>query len=147
LNTSYGGIQSALDSQGIVNPNIGDVAEVVIAIRKGKLPDPLIIGNAGSFFKNPVIPESLFQSLQKTHPHIPSFPAKEGVKIPAAWLIEQCGWKGFRDGDAGVHPHQALVLVNFHQASGMDIYTLSEKIITSVQQAFNISLEREVNIW
>lgn len=147
LNTSYGGIQSALDSQGIVNPNIRDVAEVVIAIRKSKLPDPLIIGNAGSFFKNPVIPESLFQSLQKTHPHIPSFPAKDGVKIPAAWLIEQCGWKGFRDGDAGVHPHQALVLVNFNQASGMDIYALSEKIITSVQQVFNISLEREVNIW
>jgi UDP-N-acetylmuramate dehydrogenase len=147
LNTSYGGIQAELDKREILQPGIKDVAEVVIAIRKSKLPDPLIIGNAGSFFKNPVIPESLFQSLQKTHPQIPSFPTQDGVKIPAAWLIEQCGWKGFREGDAGVHPHQALVLVNYDQANGMDIYALSEKIITSVQQAFNISLEREVNIW
>lgn len=147
LNTSYGGIQTELEKKGILAPGIKDVAEVVIAIRKSKLPDPSIIGNAGSFFKNPVIPQSLFLTLQKTHPDIPSFPAKDGVKIPAAWLIEQCGWKGFRDGDAGVHPHQALVLVNYHQASGMDIYALSERIITSVQQTFNISLEREVNIW
>lgn len=147
LNTSYGGLQSELEKKGILAAGIKDVAEVVIAIRKSKLPDPSIIGNAGSFFKNPVIPQSLFPTLQKAHPDIPSFPAKDGVKIPAAWLIEQCGWKGFREGDAGVHPHQALVLVNYHQASGMDIYALSERIITSVQQTFNISLEREVNIW
>lgn len=147
LNTSYGGIQAELDKREILHPGIKDVAEVVIAIRKSKLPDPSMIGNAGSFFKNPVIPQSVFLSLQKTHPDIPSFPAKEGIKIPAAWLIEKCGWKGFREGDVGVHPQQALVLVNYHQANGMDIYALSERIITSVQQTFNISLEREVNIW
>lgn len=147
VNTSYGGIQLALQEQGILQPSIRDIAETVIAIRQNKLPDPAVTGNAGSFFKNPVVKTELARNLKSLYPDMPVFDAADGVKIPAAWLIEQCGWKGYRSGDVGVHPKQALVLVNYGSAKGDAIYRLSQEIITSVQQRFNILLEREVNIW
>lgn len=147
INTSYGGIQQALQEKGILHPGIRDIAETVISIRQNKLPDPAVTGNAGSFFKNPVVKTELAENLKFLYPDMPVFEAAQGVKIPAAWLIEQCGWKGYRSGDVGVHPKQALVLVNYGNASGNAIYRLSQEIITSVQQQFNILLEREVNIW
>lgn len=147
VNTSYGGLLQVLQERGIAHPGIRDVADAVIAIRQSKLPDPAATGNAGSFFKNPVVLNELAESLKRTYPDMPLFDAAQGVKIPAAWLIEQCGWKGYRSGDAGVHPKQALVLVNYGNAKGEAIFRLSEEIITSVQQRFNILLEREVNIW
>ena len=148
VNTSYGAIQQQLATMGVSNePTIKTVANAVIAIRESKLPDPNKIGNAGSFFKNPTISLELFIAIQLHQPNIPAYPANEGVKVPAGWLIEQCGWKGYRDGDAGVHALQALVLVNYGNATGIEILHLSEKIIESVKEKFGIELEREVNIW
>lgn len=147
LNIQYGDIQSVLEAQSIVNPGIQDVSNAVIEIRKSKLPDPADIGNCGSFFKNPVITNSQFSAIREKFPDVRSFPAQEGyTKIPAAWLIEQCGWKGFRNGDAGVHAKQALVLVNYGQAKGLDIYGLALKMQESVFQQFAVMLEMEVNI-
>lgn len=146
-NTAYGAIREELADRGIREPGIRDMAEVVSAIRVGKLPDPSTIGNAGSFFKNPVIPVSLFLPLKEKFPDIVHYSAGEGqVKLAAGWLIEQCGWKGKRLGNCGTWKHQALVLVNHGDASGSDIYNLSEQIITDVQQKFGIILEREVNV-
>lgn len=147
LNTSYGAIQQQLSTMGVHEPSIKAVANAVIAIRKSKLPNPAKIGNAGSFFKNPTISVAQFESIKQHHPDIPSFSAKYVVKLPAGWLIEQCGWKGYRAGDAGVHTLQALVLVNYGNATGDEIFQLSEKIIASVQAQFGIALEREVNLW
>lgn len=141
LHIGYGDVRSFQPT------NIREVAEAVIAIRRSKLPDPAEIGNSGSFFKNPVISPEKFADLQQHHPEIPHFPAPDGVKIPAAWLIEQCGWKGKRFGNYGVHDRQALVLVHYGGASGAEILALAEQIIASVQQAFGISLEKEVNVW
>lgn len=147
LNTSYGAIQQELDKAAIIHPTVKDVSDAVIRIRRSKLPDPAVIGNAGSFFKNPSIPEDQFMALKEKFPTIVGYPLPEGqVKIAAGWLIEQCGWKGYRDGDAGCHPQQALVLVNYGNASGNDIYALSTKILESVQEKFAVTLEREVNI-
>jgi len=127
--------------------SIQAISQAVINIRSSKLPDPKKIGNAGSFFKNPTIGLHAWQQLQKDHPDAPHFTLDdEHVKIPAAWLIEQCGWKGYRNGDAGVHIHQPLVLVNYGNASGEEIYNLSEQILQSVHKKFNVRLEREVNI-
>lgn len=148
LNTSYGAIEQELKDMGITHPTVKDVAQAVINIRTSKLPDPKVTGNAGSFFKNPTIPLAHYKVLQAAYPTIPHYPVSDDtVKVPAAWLIEQCGWKGHRAGDAGVHTKQALVLVNYGHASGNEVWQLSGNIIDSVADRFNISLEREVQVW
>jgi UDP-N-acetylmuramate dehydrogenase len=147
FNTSYGAIQQELEKMGVQELSIQAVARAVMAIRSSKLPDWKVTGNAGSFFKNPQINYTLFERLKAEYPAMPSFPIDQNtVKLPAGWLIEQCGWKGYRKGDAGCYSKQALVLVNYGKATGREIYTLSEEIIRSVEDKFGISLEREVNI-
>lgn len=147
LNTSYGAIENELKSMGILHPTIQDVSKAVIAIRQSKLPNPKEIGNAGSFFKNPIISLSHFEKLKKEYPEIPSYKVSEvEVKVPAGWLIDKAGWKGKTIQNYGVHKKQALVLVNYGKASGEDIYELSEKIIKDIQLRYGILLEREVNI-
>ena len=147
INTSYGTIENELEIMGIQNPTIKDVSNAVINIRKNKLPDPKVIGNSGSFFKNPAISEELKNKLLKKYSEIPNYPQTNGsYKIAAGWLIEKCGWKGKRINNYGVHKDQALVLVNYSGAKGSDIFNLSEDIINSVNTTFGIKLEREVNI-
>lgn len=147
LNTSYGAIETELASKSIKNPTLKNISDAVIAIRKSKLPDPKEIGNSGSFFKNPIISSTLFKQLQQKFPTLPSYPISETkVKVPAGWLVEQAGYKGKRFGDAGVHTKQALVLVNYGNASGKEIYNLAEKIQKTVFEQFKISLEIEVNV-
>lgn len=148
IKINYGAIKEELESKGITNPGIQDVSEAVIAIRKSKLPDPKEIGNSGSFFKNPVISKALFESLRAIYPDIPNFFVSDDlIKVPAGWLIEQCGFKGKRIGDAGVHEKQALVLVNYGNASGQEIYKLAQNIQKTIQKKFGIALEIEVNIF
>ncbi len=146
VNLSYAALKEALAHvPGPVSPR--QVSEAVIAIRQSKLPDPAIIGNAGSFFKNPEVAMAHFQTIRQTYPDIPSFPVDEQqVKIPAAWLIQTCGWKGFRRGQIGVHDKQALVLVNHGGGSGAQLVALSGEIMESVFTRFGIQLEREVRI-
>lgn len=147
LNTSYGAIETELGSKNIKNPSLKNISDAVIAIRKSKLPDPKEIGNSGSFFKNPVVSEKLFLELQKEYPNIPSYRVtKTEVKIPAGWLIEKAGFKGKRFGNYGVHEKQALVLVNYGNATGVEIYQLAKKIQQTILKQFRISLEIEVNI-
>ena len=144
---TYGAIGDELRKRGISNPGIKDLSTVVSHIRVSKLPDPATIGNAGSFFKNPVIPEAQFLKLKTDFPEIVHFPAHAGyIKISAGWLIEHCGWKGKVVGNTGTWKNQALVLVNHGNASGKEIYQFSESIIESVHAKFGILLEREVNI-
>ena len=148
LNTSYGAIENELTAQSIHNPTIKDISNAVIAIRQSKLPDPKKIGNSGSFFKNPVINKELFNELQEKHPNIPSYVISDNeVKVPAGWLIEKSGFKGKNYGEYGVHDKQALVLVNYGNASGKDILQLAEKIKVTVKENFNILLDIEVNIF
>lgn len=148
FNTSYGAITQEIEKMGVQEISIKAIADAVIAIRSSKLPDPKEIGNAGSFFKNPTISRTKFDALQAQHPSIPSYPVSEAtVKVPAGWLIEQCGWKGRREGDAGVHARQALVLVNYGQAKGSQIWDLSTEVVNSVNDKFGIELEREVQVW
>jgi len=145
---SYGAIQSELDKKNIQNPTISDVSQAVITIRKSKLPDPKELGNSGSFFKNPITSKEIFEQIQKEYPQMPFYIVCENqVKIPAAWLIEQVGFKGKRFGDAGVHQKQALVLVNYGNASGTEIYDLAKNIQQSVLKKFGIAIETEVNIF
>ncbi|MCB0550828.1 MAG: UDP-N-acetylmuramate dehydrogenase [Phaeodactylibacter sp.] len=147
IDTSYGAIRQTLEEQGISAPTIQDVSRAVIAIRSAKLPDPSVLGNSGSFFKNPEVSTSQLQRLKTQHPEIPHYPVNAHVaKIPAGWLIEQAGWKGQRVGDAGCYEKQALVLVNYGRASGRDIYELAERIQQSVEEKFGIRLEMEVNV-
>jgi UDP-N-acetylmuramate dehydrogenase len=147
LNTSYGAIETELTSKKILKPTLKNVSDAVIAIRKSKLPDPKKIGNSGSFFKNPVISKKLFLALQKENRDLPNYPISETeIKIPAGWLVEQSGFKGKRFGDAGVHEKQALVLVNYGNASGEEIHQLAKKIQATVYNNFQISLEIEVNV-
>lgn len=146
INTSYRALSDALSDKHITKPTIQDVSNTVIEIRQSKLPDPEEIGNTGSFFKNPVISKERFEPLHKEYPEIPHYPADEEIKIPAAWLIDQCGWKGKRFGDAGVHKMQALVIVNYGNATGTEIWDLAQKIQHSVKETFGIALSPEVNI-
>jgi UDP-N-acetylmuramate dehydrogenase len=147
LHTTYGAIQDTLATMGVTNPNIATISDAVIRIRTSKLPDPAQLGNAGSFFKNPEVEVAQFSTLQQNFPHIPHFPTEAGrQKIPAGWLIEQCGWKGKRSGDAGCYEKQALVLVNYGQASGLEILGLANAIIASVETKFGITLTPEVNL-
>lgn len=147
LNTSYGAINNELIKEGIDNPTIKDISEAVISIRRSKLPDPSKIGNAGSFFKNPVVDLTTANRLLKAYPTIPQYEVGEnGKKLAAGWLIEQCGWKGKTIDNYGVHKLQALVLVNYSDATGKQIFGLSSKIIESVKEKFGVELEREVNI-
>lgn len=147
LNTSYGAIETELKNRGIENPGIADVSAAVAHIRVGKLPDPSTIGNAGSFFKNPVIEKYEFADIVAQHPDVVHYPLPDGrIKLAAGWLIEQCGWKGKKVGETGTWKDQALVLVNHGHASGMEVYQFSEQIIDSVKSTFGVTLEREVNI-
>jgi UDP-N-acetylmuramate dehydrogenase len=149
LATSYGAIADELQAVGI-NPATADIAQLsaaVIRIRQSKLPDPQVIGNAGSFFKNPEIPASQYAALQASYPNIPGYVVSDSiVKVPAGWLIEQAGWKGKRFGSYGVHDKQALVLVNHGGAQGADLLQLSSDIMDSIRDQFGIALEREVNV-
>lgn len=145
FHTGYGAIKETLAEMKVKELSISAISNAVIKIRQSKLPDPKIIGNAGSFFKNPTISDSHFENLKEIYPEIPGYPNKEGVKIPAAWLIEQTGWKGKTIGNIGVHKHQPLVLVNYGGGDGKDIQLLSEDIQRSVHQKFNILLQPEVN--
>jgi UDP-N-acetylmuramate dehydrogenase len=145
LNISYGSLQKEAESIGKLSQRT--IRQAVINIRTSKLPDPSVLGNAGSFFKNPVIPAARAEILQKKFPSIPKYIEPTGeIKIAAGWLIDQCGWKGKRLGDAGVHEKQALVLVNYGKASGKEIVELSEMIQKSVIEKFGIDLEREVEV-
>ena len=147
LHTEYGAIREELAVIGAA-PSVQSIAQAVINIRRSKLPDPAVIGNAGSFFKNPTITQSAFEDLHDAFPGMPCYPAGAGmVKVPAGWMIEHCGWKGYRDEDAGVHAKQALVLVNYGNAHGTQILQLSAAIMDSVQEKFGIMLEREVQVW
>ncbi len=171
LRLGYGNLEGELSQAGVVSPGIADVREAVCNIRRRKLPDPAVISNAGSFFKNPVVTEDQATALLERYPAMPFYPRATGqdrsqkltggsslpgfsdgttprgpVKIPAAWLIEQCGWKGFREVDAGVHATQPLVLVNYGNATGSQILGLASRIVDSVREKFGISLETEVNV-
>lgn len=146
LELDYGDLRQQLADAGIASATPQQVAEAVSAIRRRKLPDPARLGNAGSFFRNPVVPEAQAAALRQTHPGMPQFAAWGGVKVPAGWLIEACGWKGHRDGDAGVHADHALVLVNHGRATGEQIAALAQRIVDSVRGRFGITLEPEVRI-
>lgn len=147
LTTSYGAIENELAAKKISTPTIKDISNAVISIRNSKLPDPKVLGNSGSFFKNPVIKKELFETLQKKFLNIPSYPVTAtSIKIPAGWLIEQIGFKGKRFGATGVHEKQALVLVNYGGATGKEIVALANKIQEEVFKKFNIALEIEVNV-
>lgn len=148
LNTAYGSIDEALAKKGIKNPSIGDISDCVTEIRQSKLPDPNVLGNSGSFFKNPIISKEDFLKLKKSYSEMPSYEVSETeVKVPAGWLIDQAGYKGYRKGDAAVHKNQALVLVNHGNATGTEILELAQEIIQKIQETYGIILEPEVNIF
>lgn len=147
LNTSYGDISKTLEANGVENPSIADISQAVIQIRTSKLPDPAKIGNCGSFFKNPETERVVLDRILTTHPQAPHYPLLDGrVKIPAGWLIEQCGWKGKRVGNTGCYERQALVLVNYGGATGKEVKNLAQAIIESVEERFGVRLEAEVNM-
>lgn len=148
INLSYGAIKEQLDKLNVKTPSIRDVSKAVIAIRQSKLPDPKELGNSGSFFKNPVIDKTAFDVFISKFPEAPFYKVSENeYKIPAGWLIEKLGFKGKRFGDTGVHKHQALVLVNYGDATGKEILELSKKIKQTVLESFNITIEPEVNVF
>jgi len=147
LNISYGDIRQTLDANGVQDPGIADVSRAVVQIRSSKLPDPAKIGNCGSFFKNPETERAVLERLLPQYPQVPHYDLPDGrVKIPAGWLIEQCGWKGKRVGNTGSYEKQALVLVNYGGATGAEVKKLAYDIIDSVEQRFGIRLEPEVNM-
>ena len=147
INISYGDIQGELANANILDPTLKDVSNAVIAIRKSKLPDPKVLGNSGSFFKNPIIPKSEFEKIHAKFPEMKFFEVSDSeVKVPAGWLIEQAGFKGKRFGDAGIHKNQALVLVNYGNATGQEILDVSKEIQQTIYDIFGIRIEAEVNI-
>ncbi|MGH8369974.1 MAG: UDP-N-acetylmuramate dehydrogenase [Gammaproteobacteria bacterium] len=146
LKLDYSGIREELSAMNITRPTATDVSDAVCRLRRRKLPDPAVIGNAGSFFKNPVVSVEHAAQLLGAHPGLPVFDTADGRKPSAAWLIEQCGWKGFREGDAGVSDKHALVLVNHRHASGAQLWSLAQRIMDSVQEKFDIRLEPEPRI-
>lgn len=147
INSGYGAIENQLLKESISNPTIKDISNAVIAIRQSKLPDPKELGNSGSFFKNPIVTKEIFTRFSATYPEAPFYKVSDDCfKIPAGWLIEQCGFKGKRFGDAGVHKNQALVLVNYDNATGKDILDLAAKIIEEVKRKFEIEISPEVNL-
>ena len=148
INTSYGAICKVLEEKNKPTPSLADISRAVIEIRSSKLPDPAKIGNCGSFFKNPEVDRKLHERILKENPMMPAYPLADGrVKIPAGWLIEQCGWKGKQVGNTGCYAHQALVLVNHGGATGHEVEQLAFDIIDSVEKRFDIRLSPEVNIW
>jgi UDP-N-acetylmuramate dehydrogenase len=147
LNTSYGVIDIELENMGIKNPTIQDVSKAVIAIRESKLPNPKDLGNSGSFFKNPIVPIEIYEKAKANYPDMPHYPVSETlVKVPAGWLIEQAGFKGKRFGDAGIHTKQSLVLVNYGNATGNEIWTVAQNIQKTIFDKYGISIEAEVNV-
>ena len=143
-NLSYSNLEERVTALG--NISLQNVRKAVIDTRKEKLPDPKKIGNGGSFFKNPVVAPEIAETLQRQYPDMPVYQTANGVKIPAGWLIDKAGWKGYRRGDAGVHTKQALVLVNYANASGQDILTLATDIQNDILQKFGIVITPEINI-
>jgi UDP-N-acetylmuramate dehydrogenase len=147
LNTSYGALKEKIDERDIADPTVADISDIVIEIRQSKLPDPSTLGNAGSFFKNPVITNDAYENLKKSHSDMPGYDMKNArKKVPAGWLIEQAGWKGKVVGSVGTYRQQALVIVNHGGATGKEILALSQEIQKSVKQMFDIALVPEVNI-
>lgn len=147
INTSYGDITKELEKQGVVTPTLKDVSNAVIAIRQSKLPDPAVLGNSGSFFKNPIISKEQYQKVHALYPEMPHYVVSETeVKVPAGWLIEKAGFKGKRFGDAGIHKNQALVLVNYGNATGQEILAVSKDIQATIIKKFGIAIEAEVNV-
>jgi len=147
INTSYGDITKELEKNNVQTPTLKDVSDAVIAIRQSKLPDPKVLGNSGSFFKNPIIPKSDFDKISINFPDMPHYVVSETqVKVPAGWLIEQAGFKGKRFGDAGIHKNQALVLVNYGNATGQEILDVSKDIQKTIFEKFGIAIEAEVNV-
>jgi len=147
FNTTYGAIEATLKQHNVHELSVRAISDAVIEIRQQKLPDPTVIGNAGSFFKNPTITKQHFEKLKLVYPDIPGYATEnQEVKIPAGWLIEQCNWKGKTFDNIGVHPHQALVLVNYGGGTGEKIWSLAQKILTSVKEKFDVNLQPEVNV-
>ncbi len=148
LRLAYGDITKTLETMGVTTPTAQEVSRAIVQIRTNKLPNPAEIGNAGSFFKNPEIFRAMCERLQQHFPNLPAYPSEQTdmVKIPAGWLIEQAGWKGYRAGDAGVHHKQALVLVNYGKATGSEIWELAKAIMLDVESKFGIILTPEVNV-
>ncbi|MGY2231241.1 UDP-N-acetylmuramate dehydrogenase [Pseudomonas tolaasii] len=146
LKLDYGPVQQRLAAQGITEPTPSDVSRAICSIRREKLPDPAELGNAGSFFKNPLVSQGLASELQALYPDLVAYPQSDGqMKLAAGWLIERAGWKGFREGDAGVHKLQALVLVNYGAATGHDIANLAQRIQQDIAERFKVDLEMEPN--
>ena len=148
LHLEYGPVRQRLDEQGISQPTPKDVSLAICAIRSEKLPDPAVLGNAGSFFKNPLVAASLAAELKREHPGLVGYPQADGqVKLAAGWLIEHAGWKGYRDGDAGVHRLQSLVLVNYGTATGLQLLDLAQRVQIDIEQRYRVKLEMEPNLY
>lgn len=148
LHLEYGPVRQRLAEQGITQPTPRDVSTAICAIRSEKLPDPAVLGNAGSFFKNPLVPAELAEQIRLKHPALVGYPQPDGqVKLAAGWLIEQAGWKGYREGDAGVHGLQSLVLVNYGQATGLQLHALAQRIQADIAKRFGVELEMEPNLY
>ena len=146
IRTDYGAIGEQLAAKGITSPSPKQVSDAVIAIRSSKLPDPAVIGNSGSFFKNPIVTEQVASALQEKYPTMPIYPVDAGMKLAAGWLIDTAGWKGFKEGDAGIHEKQALVLVNHGKATGAELIGLARKVMKDIYDKFGVQLEPEVNV-
>jgi UDP-N-acetylmuramate dehydrogenase len=147
VNTTYGAIQQQLTAMNVEQPTIKNVSDAVIAIRSSKLPNPAVLGNSGSFFKNPEIASSEYERLKNDFPNVVAYPTNGGYKLAAGWLIEQCGWKGKVVGNCGSHKDQALVLVNYGNATGDEIYQLALAIQDSVFEKFQVMIVPEVNVY